>query len=195
MKARRIKTVIIVILVIANLIAWGMVSHIHFRYIGFQVKPIPLTAVLLPDKMEVTLTKSTAKELIKDIYDTPHFYFEVNIKEEGKISDASPLLRVVRMRKDADLVDFIVGYAHELSHIKYLTKNETFVSYKTFVHLYESGYLELQYIAVDYANEILGGGYKGTDYDCGYYIMEYLREHNFDYLENMEHLWEVSDGR
>lgn len=87
--------------------------------------------------------------------------------------------RVIEIDKNLDIHTYIITYAHELCHIRYQVGNETYTAYMTFVRLYESGNSELRYHALVYAQDVIGGGYSGTAYDCGYYILEYLKGVNY----------------
>lgn len=185
-KISRIKTAIIVLLVLANILVWLTIAHINFRYVNFEVRSCPVVELKAPETIYTYMDKERIKEKIRELMDTPHLYFEKDFKEENKIGDSSPLRRVVRIDRDVDLYDYIVGYTHELCHIKYMTKNDTFVSYKTFVHLYESNDVDFMLCSIVYANSVLCGDFKGTDYDCGYYILEYLEQHNYDYLIKLQ---------
>ena len=172
MKARRIKTVIIVLLVLANLIAWPMMIYPRFSH-KLEVRYYEETQLEI-DEVEQTLTHKQAKAKIKQLVKTPHLYFEIDIKEEGLNGRAIMMLRTVQIDKGLSIHDYIITYTHELIHLKKLTGNETYCAYKTFVYLYESGDAELRYHALVYANKVLSGEFKGTDYDCGYYILDCL---------------------
>ena len=172
MKARKIKTVIIVILVIANLIAWPMVFYSRLSH-QIKVRYYEETQLEVIE-VEQTLTHKQAKAKIKNLMKTPHLYFEINIDEEGLNGQVIMMLGTVQIDKGLSIHDYIITYTHELTHLKHFTGNETYCSYMTFVHLYESGDVELRYHALVYANKVLSGEFKGTDYDCGYYILDYL---------------------
>ena len=72
--------------------------------------------------------------------------------------------------------EFAKALAHEQIHIKYQMENETFVTYKTITTLFESDNEFLKFVAVDYANDVLTGGYRGTIYDCGQQLFEYFKD-------------------
>ena len=127
-------------------------------------------------EMKYTLTKDEVRKLVADLYNTPHIYKEVDVIAKNRMAESFILLRLVRIRKDLDIGDYAVAYAHELAHVKYMIGDETNVSFKSFVMLYESGNAELQNMALREAKYIIKGSYKGTKYDCGYYIIEYLKE-------------------
>lgn len=167
----KVKTIIIIVLSVLLFLTISQTCYIRFSN-KLEVRSYEYTTLQITS-VEITLTKSTAKQLIKDLYNTPHIYIEGTFKD-GRTGNSMPLLRYVKMDKNATIHDYIIGYAHELTHIKYQVGNETYVSYMTFVNLYESGNAELKYHAMIYANEVVSGDYAGTDYDCGYYILEYL---------------------
>ena len=83
-------------------------------------------------------------------------------------------LRIVFVNENVYLREYAKQLAHELCHLKYQTRNEMFVTYKTIVELYESGDEFLKYVAVDYANEVWAGKFHNTDYDCGAYLIDYF---------------------
>lgn len=164
------KIIIILILALLNAYFWGIVGYSKLSYNSYKPKPYEYTYIKV-QPIEETLTKESAKKLIKKLYNTPHIYKEKSFDGFGR---SIILYRKVEINKDLKLNDYIITYAHELTHIKYCTENETWASYKTFKTLYESGNAELRYIALNYANEVLSGCWQGTDYDCGYYILKYL---------------------
>lgn len=169
-KRNKIIIYIFVALIILNIILWGMVGYSNLSYKSYKPKSYIYQNIDLQE-IEQTLTKQSAKELIKRLYNTPHFYKEKELKQAGR---SIIFIRKVEINKNLSLNDYIITYAHELTHIKYVTVNETFVSYKAFKTLYESGNEELRYHSMVYASEVLSGIWAGTDYDCGYYILKYL---------------------
>lgn len=173
MKDRTFKIIIIVFATIL-VINIGALFNLKFR-VNYKVKPYDPTTLTTP-AVTHTLTKSTAKKLIKDLYNTPHIYTEKNLDKQNRNGQSIPIWRVAIIHNDLDLHDYIIAYAHELTHIKYQVADETYTTYKTIVKLYESGNAELQYHAIKEANDILSGCYEDTDYDCGYYIIEYFKK-------------------
>ena len=169
-----IANAIIILLIAIVLLTAYQAWHIRYNNI-LEVKPYEKTRLVVTPTPQ-TLTKETAKELVSDLYNTPHIYFEKDLKD-GISGLAIPYLRLVFV--DENLISlhyFITTYAHELTHVKYQVVNETFTAYKTFTTLYESGNAELKYHAMVYANDVLRGAYRRGEYDCGYYILEYLKE-------------------
>lgn len=164
------KIIIIIILIVLNVYFWGILAYSKLSYRNYKPKPYEYTQ-LYNAQVNITLNKSSAKKLISKIVKTPHTYKEKQIDGYGR---SVILYRKVEINTNLPIEDYVITYTHELTHLKYCTLNETWVSYKTFKTLYESGNAELRYVALNYANEVLAGGYEGTDYDCGWYILKYL---------------------
>lgn len=70
---------------------------------------------------------------------------------------------------------YIVILAHELTHLKYKTENETFTEYKSITWLYETNIRVFQIASLNRAKTIIRGDYAGTEYDCGYYLLKYFK--------------------
>ena len=95
----------------------------------------------------------------------------------GKIHGETNLLtHKVKINERASDVEKVIAYAHELTHLKYYTVNETFTEYKATIILYESGVPYFRNAALINVNCIVNcGGYTNTEYDCGAYLLEYFR--------------------
>lgn len=167
------KKIIIIILIVLNVYFWGILGHSKLSYRTYKPKPYEYTQLYNP-QVNIKLDKSSARKLIKKLVKTPHFYKEKEIDGYGR---SVILFRKVEINTNLNIEDYVVTYTHELTHLKYCTLNETWVSYKTFKILYESGNVELRYIALNYANEVIQGNWQGTDYDCGYYMLKYLNKY------------------
>lgn len=167
------KIIIITILIVLNVYFWSVIGYSKLSYNTYKPKPYEQTRLEVIQN-DTVLTKADVKELIASIYNTPHFYKEKDLNQMGR---SIILFRKVEIDKDLSVYDYTITYTHELTHIKYCTENETWVSYQTFKTLYESGNAELRYIALNYANKVLNGYWQGTEYDCGYYILKYLNKY------------------
>ena len=155
-----------VIIVTQNIHVYAMTDMKVMNYDRFHVQV---------EEIEYSLTKKEAKQLVKDLYNTPHIYIETSNINEYSYANSFIMARVVRIKPNLSILDYVFSYAHELTHIKYQTADETYTMFKTFTTLYESGNEELQNIALRYAQNIIEGGYLDTEYDCGYYILEYFK--------------------
>lgn len=169
----RISNLIIFLTLIITVLTVFQIIYI-FNYINLEVKDYKKTQLTI-ENMEYTLTKKEIRNIIKELYDIPHIYIETDNLPEKENGISYVLLRMINVKKSLDIKTYAITYAHELTHIKYQTADETFTTFMTFVTLYESGNKELQNMALKEAQGIINGGYAGTEYDCGYYILKYLK--------------------
>lgn len=176
-KIRAVQNALIVMLSLALALTIFQVWHIQFSN-SLNIKPYTTQIIAIQDKPQLILTKQTAHTTIAKLFNTPHIYFEKDLPpQDNGISII--MWRVVQIDKDLDVHTYIVTYTHELCHVRYQVGNETYTAYMTFVRLYESNNAELQYHALIYAKDVISGDYSGTEYDCGYYILEYLKGVNY----------------
>lgn len=133
----------------------------------YQHRYIPL------EKIECDLTKKEAKQIVDSLYNVKYDYKEVNIIDDNG-SAGYTNNRQVLVLNSLNVEDYIVVLSHELVHIKYNTFNETFVEYTSIVTMYESDIDIIQKISLNRARLIIAGCYANTDYDCGYYLLEYF---------------------
>ena len=120
--------------------------------------------------MDCNYTKSELKQMVSELFDTPHIYGETKRDSYSLV----PFRTIIISNNLYDYA-YVKQYAHELTHIKYQTKDERFVVYTTITTLYESGNEYLQWVAIDYANEFLTKSRPEKSYDCGYYLQEYFK--------------------
>lgn len=178
MKARvRIQNALIVLLSLALVLTIFQVLHIQFSH-SLEIKSYQIQNITIANRPQLTLTKQTARTTIAKLFNTPHIYREKDLppQENGR---SKIMWRIVEIDKNLDVHTYIVTYTHELCHVRYQVGNETYTAYMTFVRLYESNNAELQYHALVYAQDVISGDYSGTEYDCGYYILEYLKGANY----------------
>ena len=176
-KIRAVQNALIVMLLLALVFTIFQVWHIQFSH-SLEIKPYTTQIIAIQDKPQLTLTKQTARTTIANLFNTPHIYREKDLpaQENGR---SKIMWRIVEIDKNLDVHTYIVTYTHELCHVRYQVGNETYTAYMTFVRLYESNNAELQYHALVYAQDVISGDYSGTEYDCGYYILEYLKGANY----------------
>ena len=174
-KKNKAKTIVIAVLVALIVAVSSLNCRIHFSH-RWKVKPYQVEHYSKPQNYAEFIDRSDLKLWVKNLVDTPHIYHEkANLPQ---LARTSILFRSITIRKGLDNETFALTYAHELVHIKYLCQNETYTSYKTFVILYESKNVTLRNVAERYAIDVLAGGWKGTAYDIGYYIQNYLNKRN-----------------
>lgn len=175
MKKQRWKTVVIIVLasllaLSTTLVCWIKLSH------NWKPKPYERIELEQPTDIAKNVPKSDLKHLVDKLVNTPHFYAEKG-KRMQNWGYSQILFRRVVVNSTLDGGDYVVTYTHELTHLKYWCENETFVSYKTFVALYESGNEILRNVAERYAYDVVTlGGFEGTEYDIGFYILRYLNK-------------------
>ena len=127
------------------------------------------------EQMEYTLTKAEIKNIVSNLYNTPHVYIETNDLPSYQNGISHIVARIVKIKSNLSPLEYAMAYAHELTHVKYQVADETYTMYKTFTTLYESGNKELQNMALKDAQSVIYGGYGRSEYDCGYQILEYLK--------------------
>lgn len=177
-KIRAVQNALIVMLSLALVLTIFQVLHIQFSH-SLEIKSYQIQNITIENRPQLTLTKQTARTTIANLFNTPHIYREKDLppQENGR---SKIMWRIVEIDKNLDVHTYIVTYTHELCHVRYQVGNETYTAYMTFVRLYESNNAELQYHALVYAQDVISGDYSGTEYDCGYYILEYLKGVNYD---------------
>ena len=124
------------------------------------------------DVFECDMSKCEIKNKLDDVYDIRYEYAEQPYLGENIDGIATPNKIIVR--DDLDTEQYIIVLSHELTHLKYNTNNETFTEYTSLVTLYESGENAFKVAALNKARFIVAGGYKGSDLDCGYYLLNYF---------------------
>ena len=148
---------------------WSIIAYTKLNT-NLKVKDYEPIEIEIPN-INYTMNLSTAKTKIKQLINTPHMLVERNVKR----SFNSPIFRVVYMNKNNTQHKYIIDYAHELTHLKYMVADETFTTYKSLILLYESGDYHLKYHALVEIKEILSGSCKNNEYDCGAYLVEYFK--------------------
>lgn len=106
------------------------------------------------------------------------FVYILDFDEISPVSGTARILtRVVVMDKDISGWEALETLTHELLHIKLWMKDENCIEFLTFKILYESANPLLNLKAKEIAYMQCTEGCRiGTEYDCSYYIAEYLKE-------------------
>ena len=179
--------ILIFVILLELIVIAVLISRFYyvFAYNDLEVvayKPIKLRFT----PMNYSINKEQAKQILMNLFKVEHSYTETNDLPETDSANSVIGQKSVKIRPDLPLIEYTVSYAHELVHIKYEYYDETSTAYRTFVDLYESGHDEIKNISLVYAQAIMDGCYKGTEYDCGYYILQYLVEVNAPELVDAE---------
>lgn len=176
-KRKRIKRNFIVFLLIALFVALVfdlVLVYKHKKWKEYEsMAYVPYTHILIPYRdIKCDLTKAEMRNKLDKLYKIDYTYEEIDEIEQlvwGYSKDNH-----IMICKNVKNGDYIYVLAHEMTHIKYKVCNEIFVEYKTIITLYESKDKLLQEIALNRARFIVGGG-VATEYDCGYYLLEYFK--------------------
>lgn len=147
-------------------------------YNKLEYKPYETKTIIVP-YYDFDKPISELKREVDKLYDIPHVTIHKEIKFRNKSAFSDPLLHYVVVDIDLKGLDFVLDYAHELTHIKYQTGNEMWVTYQTFKDLYESDNEMLHIAGLAYGAFIVDNGYENEPkYDCGYYVLEYFNSHS-----------------
>lgn len=117
-------------------------------------------------------SKPEAREKIEDIVGVHHYFYTEKELPVGTNGLTILMARYVLIDYELDNIDYVIALTHELLHIKYNCEAERFIQFKTFECLYNS---EFRDIALIFASQQTNGYYI-EDYNCGQYIVEYLKE-------------------
>jgi len=176
-KQKKKISILIFVILFELLLIVALLSRYYFVFAYNDLEVLKYDPVRLNFQyMDYTITKEDAKQLVANLYNIEHSYEETTDLPKTDAANSVITRKEVKIRPDLGLIEYTISYAHELSHIKYELYDETHTAYRTFIDLYESGHDELKNISLVYAQSIMDGCYSGTEYDCGYYILQYLTE-------------------
>ena len=172
-RAKRKKLRILITLLVINLVIFSQYAYIIFYD---RMTPVEYEHVQLyyDNSFYVPDSRKECEKLVRKYYKIPHLCLNVKLDAltDGRAVCLPPMVFVDKRLSNAN---FITTYVHELLHIKHQTLDETYVSFMTFKTMYESGNETLRGCAMRLASQTVAGAYPG-DYDCGYYILKYLKE-------------------
>lgn len=167
-----------VLVIVLMLVYLGVVVLVFFRNktmpIHFYTNTDYLTAVEILekeyDKNEEVKSNSYYKSKIeKDFKLNCYIYSEKKLKSHNGVT--FPTIRTIIIRQGVGGYEYCETLAHETIHLKEFIKQEDYVSYKTFLYLYESE--ELHNVGVWFGLRQLYGYYSG-EYNVADYIVNYL---------------------
>lgn len=119
---------------------------------------------------EYYLTQQEAVDLCTDLVGDYKIVFN---NEQAYLGCAVIIFGVCYINKHQSGWRMLEVLTHELIHLHYWTRSETFTQFMTFKLLYESENVVLHNKGIEIAVKQLGGAYSGV-YDCSWYINEYL---------------------
>jgi len=164
------KAIIICSVILALMVTNLIVLERHLIMPVKDITPVSHTCVI-----NASISR---EEMIEHINN----HFKVNYKLEwidsGNLSGkADVIFHKVYLKNNLSPLYVGITLAHELCHIKYYCANETWVEFMAFKELYESNDPVLKMcgdamitLHCEYR------AYKGTAYDIGWYILDYLGE-------------------
>lgn len=171
---------IIVILLLSLVLVWTAIFMVKCN----TKKPPSLAVIEYThrdcrlEKVECNLNKTEIKLILDAFYDVKYDYEEKDYLghkyESAVLGTASIKPNKIVVMNNLTNETYCVVLAHELTHIKYKTSDETFTEYKSIVLLYETKIPMFQKSALNRARRIVSGHFKGTEYDCGYYLLNYF---------------------
>ena len=179
-----------------NIIEWliillmFIISGLEFYMIwyvknGNDLEIRPYTGVVLPSELRMIyyydIGFNDMKLIVENEYNTVYHYST----NENEIPDdydgsANWFIRTIYMRPHdyySNVYHYGLILAHELTHVKYVTADEQWTTYKAITILLESESKVLREVGKYYALSILTMQYSDEyyqEYDVGAYIVEYL---------------------
>lgn len=153
----------------------AFVCQVIYAVSANRLKTVPFNKHVVIEYEEYNLEKWEYKGLLDELYDIPYFYIECKVPGPYTYGSSVCVFGLVFMETDLSTYNYTIALAHELTHVKYQTVDDTWVNFKTFKVLYESGSEPLKSIALQFAQRQFDGCYEG-EYDCAYYIYEYLQD-------------------
>ena len=169
----KIITLVLVVMIIFNIIIW---SSIIYALVSNRYEPMSATEKI-EFNIEIVERPYNWREKLDDIFKTLHFTHYRDLTKSGCAGQTILIFRIVYMHNKLTKDMEAFTYAHELTHLKYFTKNETFTEYNTIIELYESNEPYFKYLALKFANGIINyNWFKNTKYDCGLYLQKYFNK-------------------
>lgn len=173
---KKLKIVIIVLVIINVFLGIETLvykTHKMLKYVpcddktGFEI-------LIDEEAVAINWTNEECKQQVERLFGNPKYiYSEWNLDR----SFCSVNIRYVGINNSLTGVYYIQDLTHELIHLTEWVGNERYTQYRTFVRLYESNVPELHESGIRFAlTEYYSD--NGGEYDCWYYINEYLKEKN-----------------
>lgn len=128
-------------------------------------------------------TYAELKGECEDLLDQ-HFYIYIG-KDHRLRNDTADgyclmLFRTVVVNENMPKHNYVYTLVHELIHLKYFNRNETWVNFETFKVLYESGNEFFVNSAKRVASVYLKNGCNEKEYDISGQVIEYLKGERYE---------------
>lgn len=171
------KFAFVLLSIVLVFIAYEIVMFcIGSRDVGIKYKDYDNTGIAIEYDVSQCPYESN-KEIKRDLdrlFGTS-FYIYVEKDNMGHLQGQIHLLiRLIKVQSGLSKTQYCYTLAHELTHLVHCSLNETYTEFMAFKTLYESGNDWFKEVAKMRADNTIRGHSK-TVYDCGYYMIEYLK--------------------
>lgn len=141
-------------------------------------RPVEINPV---DIRYIPVPAISREEAIRLTQELTGVYCRIEFRELDVFGRAYIIRKVIQIDSRITSNTLVQTLVHEMNHIRYYSANETYIEISTFEDLYESN----NNILIQCAERMIYEQcelqvYKNTEYDIGYYILEYLRENNIE---------------
>lgn len=183
---KNIAVIVLLVLLLISITNYSYIrlGHLNYKYIEYAVYSSDYTLLglningnrlTIAPEYEWSRPRKELRAAIEKETTKFYFYKETNkFASQQQLGTSNLFFNIVTIRTGLSDVDYTISLTHELCHIKYHIGNEIYTSYKTFITLWESDNPYLHDAGKVYAVRVLAGK-ELKEYDCGYYILNYLR--------------------
>lgn len=119
--------------------------------------------------IDYNYSREELKAKVEDLVGVKFYFYKDNPPKDNNGYTLLPI-RVVYIDEALSDNDYIEALCHELTHLKYNTRNDRFTQYQTFITLYNS---EFRQVALNIAYG-LENGYYTEEYNCYAQIVDFL---------------------
>ncbi len=167
------KLFIIIISIMSTILVYFsiMIGLILFNHKDFKSIPCEFVYYKPPTSIP-SISNEEVDKIVQNHFNLFHFKIEDdNLVEKGMYGFTRITFRTVHIDKNINCWLRLYTYVHELCHLKYLTGNETYTTYMTFIELGKSDNIYMNYVynlTIYYQCSLRA--YENSDYDIAYYI-------------------------
>jgi hypothetical protein len=174
---KALKIIAIILAVIcAILVPTAIVFKTHKRLVYVACDDDYGNTILNEEGLAFKWTNEECRREVEKLFGNPKYiYTEWRLDR----SFCLPTFRYIGINDSLTGCYYIQDLTHELVHLTEWVGNERYTNFRTFVILYESDVPELHEAGrrlgrIEYYSD------NGGEYDCWYYINEYLKEKNYE---------------
>ena len=173
MRIKLVRNIMIFILIILLILVPNILIINFWR----TEKPIQTQKLenFKPTVMSLDITQEEAINIVNKHFNYPYILIKTDL-DSSTSGKAIPVLNIIFLEKDLSGWETLSTLTHEICHLKYYTVNETYTEYMTFVELFESKnkFMNLRANYMIHRHCVFKK-YVDINYDCSYYILEYLK--------------------